>query len=233
MWEKICHKQHHENNADGFPYALLYDKEPLLKYKLRDADVYMAYQSASGSMYPARLWSQRPSNRINLLQAFVGSDSNDSSEDENDDHDQNDDASKSNGYTASLQHVYFQYETKKASLAKLIAPADVLDLLGYPLVIAPPVSTAAEDGELMESGEEEEEEERHVADSFLEVAALDCEMCCTSAGMEVTRVTVVCPKAGVVLDTLVLPCRPIIDYNTEYSGITAEKMRNVKMRMCL
>ena len=42
----------------------------------------------------------------------------------------------------------------------------------------------------------------------------------------------VCPEAGVVLDSLVKPGRPIIDYNTAYSGITAEAMKSVSCAYC-
>ena len=44
----------------------------------------------------------------------------------------------------------------------------------------------------------------------LEVVALDCEMCTTAAGLELTRLTVLCPVHGVVYDTLVSAHAPFI-----------------------
>ena len=81
---------------------------------------------------------------------------------------------------------------------------------------------------VVEEGEEAEEaEEAGPADGALAVCAVDCEMCETSAGSELTRGSVVSPTHGVLLDTLVKPLLPVISYNTAFSGITKELLAGV------
>lgn len=60
------------------------------------------------------------------------------------------------------------------------------------------------------------------------VYSLDCEMCYTTHGLDLTRITVINSGCKVVYETLIKPLHPIIDYNTRYSGITEEQMSNVK-----
>ncbi|XP_075451730.1 RNA exonuclease 1 homolog isoform X2 [Ascaphus truei] len=59
------------------------------------------------------------------------------------------------------------------------------------------------------------------------VFSLDCEMCYTTHGLEMTRVTVVDPSLQVVYDTFVKPDNEIIDYNTRFSGVTEENLKNI------
>lgn len=60
-----------------------------------------------------------------------------------------------------------------------------------------------------------------------EMVAVDCEMCYTCKGLELTRVSIVDAQGKSVLDRLVKPANPIVNYNTQYSGITAAMMKDV------
>jgi RNA exonuclease 1 len=66
------------------------------------------------------------------------------------------------------------------------------------------------------------------ADGDYGVYALDCEMCYTTGGGELTRIAVISTDYKTVYETLVMSDNPILDYNTRFSGITEEDLVDVK-----
>ncbi|XP_064625798.1 uncharacterized protein LOC135486691 isoform X2 [Lineus longissimus] len=59
------------------------------------------------------------------------------------------------------------------------------------------------------------------------VYALDCEMIYTTKGQELARVTVVDHRSETVYEALVQPEGDVIDYNTRFSGITEDDLKDV------
>eukprot|EP01135_Chromosphaera_perkinsii_P001719 Nk52_evm96s208 gene=Nk52_evmTU96s208 len=59
------------------------------------------------------------------------------------------------------------------------------------------------------------------------VYALDCEMCFTTKGLELARLSVVDEENVLVYDRLIQPKGYILDYLTEYSGLTKEGLDGV------
>lgn len=57
------------------------------------------------------------------------------------------------------------------------------------------------------------------------VYSVDCEMCYTTQGLELAKVTVVAADGRIVYDSYVKPENTIIDYNTRFSGITAKDLK--------
>ncbi|XP_031715562.1 RNA exonuclease 1 homolog [Anarrhichthys ocellatus] len=63
------------------------------------------------------------------------------------------------------------------------------------------------------------------------VFALDCEMCYTKQGLELTRVTVVDSELKVIYDTFVKPESKVVDYNTRFSGVTEEDLESATITL--
>ncbi|CAN9500319.1 unnamed protein product [Ophioblennius macclurei] len=61
--------------------------------------------------------------------------------------------------------------------------------------------------------------------------ALDCEMCYTKQGLELTRVTVINAELKVIYDTFVKPDSKVVDYNTRFSGVTKEDLEDTTVNL--
>ncbi|XP_023988640.1 RNA exonuclease 1 homolog [Physeter macrocephalus] len=60
------------------------------------------------------------------------------------------------------------------------------------------------------------------------VYAVNCEMCYTAKGLELTQVTVVDPSLQVVYNTFVKPDEEVIDCNTRFSGVVEDDLKDTK-----
>ncbi|XP_068220058.1 exonuclease GOR-like [Palaemon carinicauda] len=63
------------------------------------------------------------------------------------------------------------------------------------------------------------------------VYAIDCEMVCTKAGMEIASISIVNTKCELVYEAIVLPDNPVLDYLTEYSRLTEIAFVGVTMKL--
>jgi RNA exonuclease 1 len=59
------------------------------------------------------------------------------------------------------------------------------------------------------------------------IFALDCEMCFTGCGLELTKVTIIRSDGRMHYQTFVRPEHDIVDYNTRFSGITEKDLTGI------
>ncbi|BDA41970.1 Small RNA degrading nuclease 5 [Coccomyxa sp. Obi] len=134
------------------------------------------------------------------------------------------DASKDNGEAAQEQK---SSKPKKQPFPPkhYIATLDNLKSSEYPLpVVGPTGELACPEGYIAtRPGPKGDEDPALIG--------LDCEMCVTEEGFELTRISLVDEQGQVLLDELVVPDNPITDYNTRFSGITAEMLAPVTTRL--
>lgn len=120
-------------------------------------------------------------------------------------------------------------DAKKAAGVKL-SPKDIQLTLQqmrdnfYP--IHPQLDSSA-DNDLKEGWVDTVQKEDATARMF----AMDCEMCDTASGKTVTRATLIDSSGKVVFDDLIKPDEPIVDYLTQWSGITEEMLRDVTTKL--
>lgn len=63
------------------------------------------------------------------------------------------------------------------------------------------------------------------------IYAMDCEMCYTTKGLDLTRCTIVDLNGKMVYDEVIVPEHPILDYNTRFSGITEDMILKSKKKI--
>ncbi|XP_053327969.1 RNA exonuclease 5-like [Spea bombifrons] len=118
-----------------------------------------------------------------------------------------------------LNPIIQKYGNKKNGLTRYLLSPKELKKNDYPLVGCP--STA----HFVESGCTGE-----VTDSS-PLFGLDCEMCLTDEGYELTRISLVNAAGQCIMDELVKPDNVIRNYVTRYSGITEKLLLPVKTKL--
>ncbi|KAL1110291.1 hypothetical protein AAG570_008368 [Ranatra chinensis] len=70
-----------------------------------------------------------------------------------------------------------------------------------------------------------------LSDMHAGVFAVDCEMCYTVRGSEITRVTVIDLNGKACFDKMIKPDFPILDYCTRFSGVTESDLVGITDRL--
>lgn len=133
------------------------------------------------------------------------------------------------------------WKNERTRITKFLATYDELTDNGYLVhptllpegsqrdeFVAPPGWVVTKVDKLEDGDVKEEDIQQGSITAGREVLALDCEMCMTGENeFSLTRISIVSWSGDVVLDELVKPDKPIIDYVTQYSGITEEMLAPV------
>ncbi|CAL9699825.1 unnamed protein product [Knipowitschia caucasica] len=112
--------------------------------------------------------------------------------------------------------VITKYGIKRRGLTAYLLTADDMAKRKYPLIGSP----GSEDYVRTDSDPE-------VTNSS-PLFGLDCEMCLTKQGYELTRVSLVDSSGACLLDELVKPHNKILNYLTQFSGVTPEMLEPVQ-----
>lgn len=125
----------------------------------------------------------------------------------------------SNGVDQQINPIIQKYGNKKHGLTKYLLSAEEMKRQNFPFLGCPDcvnyVSTEC-------SGP--------VTDSS-PLFGLDCEMCLTEKGKELTRVSLVNADGRCIMDELVKPKNRILNYLTRFSGITRKILHPVRTRL--
>jgi RNA exonuclease len=154
-----------------------------------------------------------------------GHESSDDDDDDQIETDEKDEQSSSSSSSSSSLWSKAMNDATLPAASFYLMSAQELSQHGYPLRERALQSVSYEGFREAERWDEERWER---APSELRMLGIDCEMCMTRAGSELTRISVVNANGEMVYDTLVKPSNPIEDYLTRYSGITKELMVGVK-----
>jgi DNA polymerase III epsilon subunit-like protein len=115
------------------------------------------------------------------------------------------------------------FEKSELTPGQLLLTAKELEANQYPLP-----HTITEEG-FVEIAKYKEPDAPSAEHPKYHLLAIDCEMCRTSSGLELTRVVIVNMDLEIVYDSYVKPVAPITDYLTRWSGITEKILEPVSV----
>ncbi|OCT61617.1 RNA exonuclease 5 [Xenopus laevis] len=123
------------------------------------------------------------------------------------------------GETFKHDPVILKYGNKRLGLTRYLLSQEEMRKNNYPLVGSP------DSIDYVNSGCS-----REITDDS-PLFGLDCEMCLTDKGSELTRISLVDANGSCIMDELVKPDNIIRDYMTRFSGITRKLLLPVKMKL--